>query len=150
MNLRIYSLLLLLIFNSSVMAEQFTVICSAKKSFYCEPEKCEENSGYEATFYVDLKAQTIVRTSVRNLSTNEETIPDDAKYQILGLTNDFETDEYALLAVGKPGTAAVENLILGEKSYVSSRIGGLKFINYSQFGTCRGLKFKEKINKDKK
>src|SRR3990170_7271664 len=122
------------------------VVCQAARGYHCDEKNgCISDATYITTYRVDLENGTVDEVSVQHTKRDKMVKPGSAKYQIVNIFDiSIISNERSITAVGKPGLAATETILLGEKSYLSSSVSSFGMRIFVMIGSCEGLKLGSK------
>lgn len=116
------------------------VVCTASKGFHCSSETdCKPDATYITTYRIDREKKTVESVSTQHTKKDLTPQPDGTNYQILLTGQSLLNGEKSITAIGRPGLDAVETLIIGEKSYLSSSASSTQPRAFVMFGTCAGF-----------
>jgi len=125
----------------SYAAEAKIVTCTATKGFHCTPgQGCLEDATYISTYKVDLDQMTVEELTVQHTKRDPGPRPGSTNYRIVR-SSPFTagSGQSSIIAVGTPGLAAVETILVGETSYLSSSVSSAGTRIFSMMGTCKGF-----------
>jgi hypothetical protein len=128
---------------SSYAAQAMIVTCTATRGFHCTPEQgCSEDATYITTYKIDLGQMTVEELTVQHVTRDPGPRPGSTKYAIARSSPSTPPPlprERSIIAVGTAGSAAVETILIGEKSYLSSSVSSAGTRIFSMMGTCKGF-----------
>ena len=118
------------------------VTCMAQQGSSCTQSMCEEDALYRVVFTVDLEANEVKVLSAETLRKGQEALPLDVRYDIVERSPGTGPAGHEFFVVAKARSAphTYETLVLGEYSYLSTRLVGPPTARvYSWAGNCTGL-----------
>jgi len=128
------------LYATSTNAE--VVVCTATKGFHCGTKTmaCNPDTTYTTTYRIDRAKRTIEQVSYQKAGeSNVE--PDGTVYQIVSEeAESIVTGEKSIMAVGMVGLAALDTLVIGTNSYLTSSASRTEPRAFVQMGTCKGLR----------
>ncbi len=125
----------------SSVAQVKIVACTATEGFHCTPGNgCSDDATYITEYRVDLDAMTVEEVTVQHTRRDLQSRPGSTTYTILRVAPATPLSaEESIIAVGRPGLAAVETILIGEKSYLSSSVSSAGTRIFSMMGSCTGF-----------
>lgn len=124
----------------SLAAQARIVTCTATMGFHCTPDTgCTDDATYITEYRVDPEAGTVDELTVQHTIRDSEPRPGSTSYTIARSSPATAISERSLIAVGFPGSAAVETILIGERSYLSSSVSSAGTRIFSMVGTCTGF-----------
>ena len=124
----------------SSVAQVKIVACTATEGFHCTPGNgCSDDATYITEYRVDLDAMTVEELTVQHTRRDLQPRPGSTTYTILRSGATLLSAEESIIAVGRPGLAAVETILIGEKSYLSSSVSSSGTRIFSMMGSCTGF-----------
>lgn len=135
-------LLLITAVSEQAFAQVRNVTCTATHGFHCMPERgCRKDATYVTQYRVDLTQQTVTELTVKHTVRDQQPQPGGAVYRITSSvsTSNAVLGERSITAVGSPGLAAVETILIGETSYLSSSVSSAGTRVFVMVGQCTGL-----------
>ena len=128
----------------SPLAAQATIAtCTATRGFHCTPgQGCLEDATYITTYRVDVDQKTVEELTVQHTKRDPGPRPGSTTYAIVQSSPSIPPPlprERSIIAVGTLGLAAVETILIGETSYLSSSVSSMGSRIFSMMGTCKGF-----------
>lgn len=124
--------------STSTQAE--VVVCTAEKGFHCNLKSgCNTDATYISTYRIDRQGKTLELVSSQHIELDKNPEPHGIVYQIIQSGVSGLTGEKSITAVGPSGTAQVDTILIGERSYVSSSLRDTEPRVFSMFGSCKGF-----------
>lgn len=122
-------------------AEAKIVICTATKGFHCtQGQGCVADATYVTTYNVDLDQGTVKELTVQHTKRDPAPRPGSTNYRIVRSTpSTTVVAQRSIIAVGTPGLAAVETILIGEAAYLSSSVSSAGTRIFSMMGSCKGF-----------
>lgn len=135
-------LFLLTTVSEPTLAQVHNVTCTATQGFHCMPESgCRKDATYVTQYRVDLEQQTVTELTVKHTVRDQQPQPGSAVYRIISSvpTANVLLGERSVTAVGRSGLTAVETILIGETSYLSSSVSSAGTRVFVMVGKCAGL-----------
>lgn len=125
----------------SSAGEARIVTCTATEGFHCAPGKgCLKDATYITMYKVDLDQMTVEELTVQHTKRDQGPQPGSTTYKVVKSSPSTTlSGEKSIIAVGIPGLAAVESILIGERSYLSSSVSSAGIRIFSMMGTCKGF-----------
>lgn len=126
---------------SPVASQTKIVTCTATRGYHCTSANgCQEDATYVTVYRVDLQDETVTELTVQHRTRDPQPRPGRTVYRIVGsIAPAAGTGETAFIAVTQLGSAAIETVVLGEKTYLSSSVSAAGARIFSMVGLCTGL-----------
>lgn len=119
------------------------ITCWARQGNRCDQSLCEESALYKVVLVVDLQAGTVRLRSKEILGEGRATaVSPDVDYEIVETSAAAgpQTSEFYVVATARVAPDAYETVLLGEYSYLSTRLTGPPDPRIHSFvGSCTGL-----------
>ena len=132
----------LLTFPISLSAGEAKIVtCTATEGFHCTPGKgCLKDATYITTYKVDLDQMTVEELTVQHAKRDPGPQPGSTTYKIIKFSpSTISSGEKSITAIGVPGLAAAETILIGERSYLSSSVSSAGTRIFNMMGTCKGF-----------
>lgn len=125
----------------SPAGEARIVTCTATEGFHCTPGKgCLKDATYITTYKVDLDQMTVKELTVQHTKRDPSPQSGSTTYKIIKSSpGTILSGEKSITAIGIPGLAAVETILIGERSYLSSSVSSAGTRIFNMMGTCKGF-----------
>ena len=138
---KLFGLFVILTSALSASAQEKIVKCTATQGYHCTPKSgCVQDATYVTEYRVDLDEGTVTELTVQHTKRDPNPLPGATTYTIMrSVSEATPLSERSITAVGKPGTSAVETILIGEKSYLSSSVSSAGTRIFSMMGTCKGF-----------
>ena len=135
----IVALVFVLVGQIAVQAQ--IVTCTATEGFHCAPGTgCSSDATYTTEYRVDLDAMTVDELTVQHTQRDPQPKRGSTSYTIVRSTPATAlSGEESITAVGRPGSAAVETILIGDKSYLSSSVSSSGTRIFVMMGACTGF-----------
>lgn len=116
------------------------VVCTASVGYHCETDSgCDRDATYISIYDIDRENRIVVQSSVQHTQHDARPKSDGTQYSIVASGTSMKTGEFTITAVANVGTAAVETLLIGERSYLSASVSNSIPRVFLMMGTCEGL-----------
>jgi hypothetical protein len=113
------------------------VVCTAEHGYHCDRERggCVKDATYVTTYDVDLEGKQIRELTVQHTKRDREPRPGSAVYTILQAATST-SGERQIVAIGQVGASALEMILVGTQSYLSTSVSTSIPRIFSMIGRC--------------
>ena len=113
------------------------VVCTADSGYHCDREHggCVKDATYITTYDVDLTSKQVRELTVQHTKRDPQPRPGSAVYSIVHV-GVSASGERQIVAIGQVGTDAIETIVVGSRSYLSTSVSTWDTRIFSMIGRC--------------